>query len=247
MDRWTDCIYFFIPHKTESSSSVNIGNTFKNVLLTFDDIPYQGDSFSKILDHLHEFNQKAVFFVIVSQINESNYSLLLRAVKEGHYLGNRGIYDHYHCFRSYNTVKYEIEECQKAIKKIYYDAGCMYPKIHFFRPGGEIVNLTIQKICSELNMILLLGSLYIHDHFVRSTDLNLWYIEYYLEDNDILSLHDGLRLPVLVHKLLLWMSKNYVRTADYASIEFAFKPRETEIDDNLKKYIEKWAYDQHSN
>jgi len=219
-----DTIHFFIPNRSEiiSTSSSDDITCVKNVLLTFDDVPYDEDSFSKLLDILRTFREKAIFFVISSQINESNSHLLVRAIKEGHCLSNHGVYNHYHCFRSYETVKYEIEACQNHIRQIYWNAQKEYPKLHFFRPGGGIMNSTIQQICSELNMIPLLGSVYPHDPHIRSTDMNLWYIQYHLEENDILILHDRIWTPVLLQKLLKWMHKNNFRTVDYVFLEFAF-------------------------
>uniref|UniRef100_A0A6C0E853 NodB homology domain-containing protein n=1 Tax=viral metagenome TaxID=1070528 RepID=A0A6C0E853_9ZZZZ len=236
IDRNTNFIHFFIPNNRSSISSSDDFNCVKNILLTFDDVPYDQDSFRKILDLLRNFKQKAIFFVISSQINEDNYSLLIRAVQEGHCLSNHGMYNHYHCFRSYKTVKYEIETCQSKIKMIYYNAGREYPKKHFFRPGGGIMNKTIQNVCNELDMIPLLGSVYPHDPHVRSCDLNLWYIQYHLEDNDILILHDRVWTPILLEKLFEWMSNNNFRTVNYSFLESALLG----YSENYKEIVKTW-------
>ncbi len=57
-------------------------NNNNNIYLTIDDV-INDDSFEEILDVLDEFNARATFFVISSNVSDQNKHLLSRAVKSG--------------------------------------------------------------------------------------------------------------------------------------------------------------------
>lgn len=224
-DEWT---HYFLPDtiRTPSSFFGSYRHGSRPILLTIDDVPCSRDSFKKILDILRCYHQNAVFFVISSLVNDTNYDLLVRAVKEGHLLANHGVYDHYHCLRSSDKVDWEMYTCQEMIKRIYYDAGILYPKVNLFRPGGGIMNKTIISNCQKHKLTPLLGSVYPHDPHIRFPNINLWYIQQHLNGNDILILHDRSWTPELLIQIFEWFDTYGFHTLEISDLQSSFEELE---------------------
>lgn len=78
------CSFFFF----EETAAVKPGESFRQVLLTFDDGPDPLYT-PQILSVLRQYNVKALFFVLGSRA-QSHPELLGRIAREGHALGNHG-------------------------------------------------------------------------------------------------------------------------------------------------------------
>lgn len=164
------------------------------VILTIDDAPYDenGIELSKILDILKKHNNTATFFVISSQINESNKKVLIRAIKEGHHLANHGKHNTMHALLDHDGIDKEIKHCEHALEMLYLEAEEDKPSIKYFRPGVGIVTGVINEYCKNNDYKILLGSIYPSDAHIRLEWLNEYYIVNHLDktNNDIIILHD---------------------------------------------------------
>ena len=88
--------------------------------LTFDDGPH-GVKTPKILDTLKKYKVKATFFVITSQITESNFHIVKRILDEGHILASHG--------RAHdNSTKISKDEWKTKVKQSFLDLSKWYKK-----------------------------------------------------------------------------------------------------------------------
>lgn len=176
-------------------------NNSEKIILTIDDVPYQTNQFDKILETLDKYNCKATFFVISSLVNESNKSLLIKAIKNGHHLANHGVNNTMHAMCYYDSLHDEIETCQKLINQLYNEANVEEPQIKYFRPGVGIVTHTINEYCKNNNYKIVLGTNYCNDPKISSVTINEYYIKQHLKSNDIIILHDRKWTPELLERL----------------------------------------------
>lgn len=178
-----------------------------DVYLTIDDV-INDDSFEEILDVLDEFNARATFFVISSNVNEKNKHLLSRAVKSGHHLANHGQTNCKHFLCSNSKLYNEIMDCEKLIEEIYNNSGCMMPKIKYFRPGNGFITDDIIRICKLNNYKIVLGTIYPQDTKLPFPNLIYYYIKLKVKPNDIIILHDRKFTPSVLKKTLKYLKKN---------------------------------------
>lgn len=109
-----------------------------SIFLTFDDGPKACTAM--ILDRLSQASQKGAFFLIGAQLRDKGLrKLAIRALEEGHDLGN-----HSHSHRPFSDLtqqdmESEIVNAHREIVKVYKEAGAEYePKTRFFRfPYGD--------------------------------------------------------------------------------------------------------------
>lgn len=181
-----------------------------NISLTFDDIPYDTETYNKIIGILDDFNMKATFFVISSQITLESKTILVDAVRNGHQIGNHGHTNYMHALLSKNDLLLELSSCHKLIEEIYTLANVQLPDTLFYRPGcGVFTNqvLEVMKRCDS-RYELVLGSVYPNDPIVRSSYINYYYLINHIEKGDIIILHDRKWTIPLLPDLLSWISNN---------------------------------------
>lgn len=108
----------------------------QKICLTIDDGP--GSSMASILDTLKKNDCHAVFYV-VGQLLESKdgRELAMRAVLEGHILGNHSYSHPMFSQISFERAKSEIDRTDKLIASIYTEAGKSRPVKLFRFPGGD--------------------------------------------------------------------------------------------------------------
>lgn len=110
----------------------SLHNTGKYAL-TFDDGPHPTRT-PQILNHLKAYNAKAVFFVITSRIDNSNFPIIKRILDEGHILASHG--------RSHdnsNNVtkaawKAQVKQSFLDLKAVYQKAGHKFNKFYYRFP-----------------------------------------------------------------------------------------------------------------
>lgn len=176
------------------------------IALTFDDVPHRTTSFTRILDLLDKYQVKATFFVISGQVNPENRPLLLRALEEGHQLGNHGRTDSVHLKKSPKDFEDEFEHCHQLLEDLYREANVALPKQMIYRPGCGWFSRRMINYLTSRNYRLVMGSVYPNDPLVRSAHLNFLYLKKHLQDGDIVILHDRDWTPALLEKLLPWIS-----------------------------------------
>lgn len=179
--------------------------TSAKVSLTFDDAPT--DYTEELLDILDKFNIKATFFVISSQIDKYKQSVLVRAVQNGHFLGNHGQYDRAHWKLNQTELVEEISECDLAIERIYLLAN-RKRTCKVYRPGCGFFTSSMMKTVENLGYIIALGSVYPHDPIIKNSWINHLFIRSKMEPSDIIILHDREWTIGLLPKLLTTMKEN---------------------------------------
>lgn len=179
----------------------------ENIALTFDDVPYDLESFKKILEILDKYQQKATFFIISSFVDsEEKKKLLIDAVKNGHQLANHGKTDSMHARKSIDELKNEILECENLIKDIYCLADVKLSDKKFYRPGCGFFNNQMLDLLCELEYILTLGSVYPFDPQIPFPKLNYYSLKFSIEKGDIIILHDRKWTPEMLELLLSEMT-----------------------------------------
>ena len=90
--------------------------------LTYDDGPLPTRT-AIILDHLKDANAKATFFIITSNVNDSNFYLVKRMLDEGHIVGSHGsVHDNSNLI-SKTEWKTKVKKSFQDLKAIYQKAG----------------------------------------------------------------------------------------------------------------------------
>lgn len=186
----------------DGSTNVLTSAKNKNIALTFDDVPYDKNTYIKISDELSNFNMKGTFFIISSYVSPDNKNVLVELVRNGHQLGNHGKTNSLHVIKSKNEMIEEIVHCDILIKDIYNLAGVDIPKQMLYRPGCGFFNPTIVDICKDLQYTICLGKVYPNDPIVRSSYINFLYCKYKIEAGDIVILHDRKWTPDMLKNLL---------------------------------------------
>ncbi len=113
------------------------------IVLTFDDGPNPKTT-PKLLDFLGEHDIKVIFFVIGKKLlTEPGLSIVRRAYKEGHIIGN-------HSFSHPNLVRIAKPKIREEVLRAH-DIICKYTGIcNLFRPPYGLSNRTIKQILDEL-------------------------------------------------------------------------------------------------
>ena len=123
---------------------------YKRVFLTFDDGPSKSVTIP-ILDILKQYNVKATFFVLGSNV-ERYPEVVKRAYQEGHYIGNHGFTHVYqNIYSSPETVLDEYNRAEAAIKNA---IGNQNYNSRLFRfPGGTVGGKYAQVKADAVNLL----------------------------------------------------------------------------------------------
>ncbi|XWV25605.1 hypothetical protein QJ856_gp0149 [Tupanvirus deep ocean] len=176
------------------------------IALTFDDVPY--GSHREIIQILNENNMKGTFFIISSDVNETNIDSLITAVRNGHQLANHGKTNSMHFLKNSEDLKEEIVHCDTLIKEIYHKAGVTLPNKMFYRPGCGVFGPSMFRIVDNLGYKLALGSVYPNDPLVRIPCINYYHLINHIESGDVVILHDRPWTAETLTKLIQWMNRN---------------------------------------
>ena len=87
----------------------------KAIALTFDDGP--SEDTESVLDVLREYDVKATFFMIGSQV-ERLPDVARRVVREGHQIGNHSLSHSIYLYQAPSATKRELEESQQVIARV---------------------------------------------------------------------------------------------------------------------------------
>jgi peptidoglycan/xylan/chitin deacetylase (PgdA/CDA1 family) len=152
------------------------------MLLTFDDGP-STQTTELILKFLSNEKIKALFFC-VGKNAEYAKDLFRNLISEGHTIGNHS-FNHKNLIWSRKAqVRREIESFNDLIKNEF------NYKVNYFRPPYGRFDFRTQKIVSDLNMKMVLWSLFLYDYKNDSNLIKLA-VNKYLKRNSIIVLHDN--------------------------------------------------------
>jgi peptidoglycan-N-acetylglucosamine deacetylase len=101
--------------------------------LTFDDGPHPVRT-PKILDSLKKYRAKATFFVITSQINDSNFPIIKRMLDEGHIVASHGRQHDNSNNVSKAVWKSRVKQSFLDLAKWYEKAGHTFDKFYYRFP-----------------------------------------------------------------------------------------------------------------
>lgn len=123
---------------------------YKRVFLTFDDGPSKSVTIP-ILDILKQYNVKATFFVLGSNV-ERYPEVVKRAYQEGHYIGNHGFT---HVYESiYSSPQAVLDEYNRAETAIKNAIGNQDYNSRMFRfPGGTVGGKYAQVKTDAVNLL----------------------------------------------------------------------------------------------
>ena len=178
------------------------------ICLTFDDLP--DGNHKEIINILDQYEMKATFFVISSQINYDNINDFVEAVRNGHQLGNHGDTNSAHYFKSKDELETEIIKCDFVIKRIYELAEVPLPTTMCYRPGCGLFGGQMLDITKKLGYKLALGSVYPNDPVIRNGIINYYYLKMHIQADDIVILHDRAWTVAVLERLLPWLQANHL-------------------------------------
>ena len=120
------------------------------IALTFDDGPHPRYT-PLILDILEEFEIKATFFAVGSNV-EAYPELVKRIAREGHELGNHTFHHNHVAKMSLEDLTQDINRCNDAIEKITGN------RPRYFRPPEGVCTKSVQEICSATDTTIVMWS-----------------------------------------------------------------------------------------
>ena len=174
------------------------------VALTFDDGPAPGVT-DKILDVLEENNARATFFVCGWRLDkEKNKDILLRAASLGCEIGNHTWSHEKLVVQNYVSVRYEIENTNKAIE------GIIGIKPRCFRPPGGVNTYEATAVTRDNGMVIVLwaqsGNVHESDPKKIAQNVQKQIVNgKELHDGDIVLLHDTPHCMVDAVKIIVPM------------------------------------------
>ena len=154
------------------------------VALTYDDGPYSKVT-SQILDLLEEYDSVATFFVVGKRVGNSyDNGCVERAIAMGCDVGN---HTRTHEILDLTTLSAErmLEEllpCEEAVKKVAPDY-----EMTLMRPTGGTYNSTLKSVSPY---VIIRWSVDTQDWSTRSADAIYQHVMTYIEDGDIILMHD---------------------------------------------------------
>lgn len=155
----------------------------KKIAITFDDGP-DAETTPKVLDILDQYNAKATFFCIGSQI-EKNRELLKQIDLKGHLIGNHS-FSHEFWFDLYSSVKMQ-KDIEKTNGLIFDVTG---KKTKLFRPPYGVTNPSLKKAIKDFNFYTIGWSIRSFDtvkHFKKT----LFRLKTKLNPGAIILFHDN--------------------------------------------------------
>jgi peptidoglycan-N-acetylglucosamine deacetylase len=105
-------------------------------VLTFDDGPHPVFT-AQLLDVLKKYNQKTIFFVLTSQINEENFTIIKRMLDEGHLVGSHGLTHDRAADLTKDVWKARVKQSFLDLAKWYKKAGYEFTKHYYRFPYGD--------------------------------------------------------------------------------------------------------------
>lgn len=179
----------------------------KTVTITIDDVPY-GASFPEILAVLDKYNVKATFLTISSYIDTTSEQLIINAMRNGHEFANHGNTNRRHSRLSASQLINEIDTCNAKLRKLYRRAQVEPTGTRFYRLGCGTFNQHMIDYTKEKDMYIVLGSVYPHDAHMPSATINIWYMQYKIDVDDIIIMHDRWWTVGMLDNLLAWLYEN---------------------------------------
>lgn len=104
--------------------------------LTFDDGPHPTRT-AQILDVLKKHDVKALFFVLTSKINQSNFPIIKRMLDEGHLIGSHGVTHDRAADLNQDAWKTQIKKSFLDLAGWHHLAGHEFKKHYYRFPYGD--------------------------------------------------------------------------------------------------------------
>jgi len=176
------------------------------IALSYDDGPDSVNTV-KILEILEKYNAKANFFLIGEKLKK-NQEIAKELHNAGHFIGNHSYY-HKNTFpvKLRKNIKKEIADTNAEIEKI---TG---KKNMYFRPPFGVINPTISRAISSLNMQVIGWSIRSFDTKNTNKEKILSSIISKIKSGDIILLHDTSKHVLwLTEELLKYFKENNLQT-----------------------------------
>lgn len=180
----------------------------QQIALTFDDVPYSYLITEQLIDLLDKYDVKCTLFIISSYVNEKSRPILIKAVQNGHQLGNHGKTDSMHWILSNEDLKMEIEHCDELIRLIYSKADVALPKQMVYRPGSGLFHDWMINRVHKMGYKLALGSVLVADPVIISSTINYYYLIHHIEKGDVIIMHDRSWTIPMLEGLLPYLQQN---------------------------------------
>lgn len=170
----------------------------RKIALTFDDGPHEMTE--KVLDLLQNYNAKATFFCIGTQI-EKYPEIMKRIVAEGHIVGNH-TYSHSKSFGFFSSKKVKEEILQNDALLCRFT----HQKIKLFRPPFGVTNPNVAKAVAATKHTVVGWNIRSLDTVIQREDKIFGRIKNSIRPGGIVLLHDtSLKTVRVLEQLLLFL------------------------------------------
>ena len=193
-------------------------NSQMKIALSFDDGPHPRNT-ERILDILAEYGIKATFFVVGENV-EYYSAAAIRAVREGHEIGNH-TYTHPHIAKLDRvSLDLEVARCQETVKRVLgYD-------MRLFRPPEGVVDDAVKVMAGEQDYSVILWRIDTRDWARTSSSDICANVSKNIRSGDIILMHDyfskGCHTVEALEKMipmLLERGYNFVTVGELIGIE----------------------------
>ena len=174
----------------------------KEVALTFDDGP-NAEYTPKILDILKQWNVKATFFCIGSEV-EKNPQLAAKIAEEGHLIGNHS-YSHVNSFPLFSAKKMSVDlrRCEEALQ------SATGKTVRFFRPPFGVTNPTLKRALKKFDYHVIGWNIRSLDTSTKDADKVVSRIIQQIRPGSVILLHDTLpHAEQILQNTLGYLSSN---------------------------------------
>ncbi len=202
-------ILYCTPRKEFVNHFSKYGTTFlsineKRVALTIDNAAHNS-TFKKLLKILDDNDVKATFLVMSDYINESVEHTIIDAMKNGHEFGNNGKTKCITYLLTMEQLEEEIDDCNNKLKELYEKTDVEPTGLQFYRPSSGLFNKPMLDLVKSKKMKPTMGSVYPRDAYIPYSIINLYFLDYKINSNDVITLHDRFWNVDVLENLLPWL------------------------------------------
>lgn len=174
--RWPDIIW-------------QVSTSEKVLALTIDDGPTNN---SRDIARVMSENEATATWFVIGSHTANREDVLVDLIKNGHELGNHGMYDEPARSLSGLILEQQIRDVEKTIDKAYRTAGVkkLDQKSRYYRPGSGFFSVRIRTLVKDLGYQLVLGGIYPHDPQIPYWKVNAAHILSMVRPGGIIICHD---------------------------------------------------------
>ena len=167
--------------------------------LTIDDCPgitrkgaISHSSLCDILKTLEQYNARATLFVMNDGVNAENEALLIKALRQGHELGNHHVKDEVSAALPPTEFALKMRMTDRLLRRVRSASNLTIPPNTrlWFRPGGGFITPRQARIAHNYGYRIGMGSLVMPDPIIRAPRFTAWLLCKRARPGGVVVIHD---------------------------------------------------------